>query len=307
MGVFTPKKSAVKGKATEGVKKSPKVKKDVKEATSAATAEQPKKLKESKTAGKKTAGNKKSAASEGKAVEAEKTVEVTIEQQSGDKVLVNYIQLEGFERLGFLHHFCKVKVAARKKILVVFSSKGSLEFVRSLFDLLEFPVEPVVVGSEQTQDSGLWFTTNERLSSIDLTRFTDMMQYEHISGVEQYSACLLSVCGQTSLPNFVLLLRDCEVRLLRDLSVTSKRMELKEIQTQKKAPWALLERTVFKLIEKKFDIAQAAHTGYTQFIKSYANSAPLYILKELDPTQVCRSFGLDVPPRLEVFTQAYKQ
>eukprot|EP00919_Chromeraceae_sp_WS-2016_P062081 GHVR01147070.1.p1 GENE.GHVR01147070.1~~GHVR01147070.1.p1 ORF type:complete len:539 (+),score=145.70 GHVR01147070.1:151-1617(+) len=221
-----------------------------------------------------------------------------------------YVMCEAQQRLMLLLTF--IRNNKNKKIMIFFSSCASVKFHDELLNYVDMPVTCIHGKKKQaarmsayyqfcSAETGVLLCTDVAARGLDIPKVDWIVQYDPPDEAREYIHRVGRTArgaGGTGRALLFLLPEEKEfLKCLKRYKVTLNEYifpQNKLIQAQ-----AQTER----LIEKNYHLHRVSRDAYKGYIHAYASHSmkDIFNVTKLDLQKVAKSFGFDVPPKVELF------
>lgn len=211
----------------------------------------------------------------------------------------------------FLLLFTFLKKNRSKKIIVFFSSFLSVKFHDMLINHLDLPVTSIHGKQEQKikaatfsdfcdAESGILLCTDVTARDFDIPAVDWIVQFDPPDDPKEFIRLVGNVtCGEGESGQGLIVLRPEEqyfIDYLKNNNVTLNKMDFSWNKV------ADIHLQIEKLIRTNYALNLAANDGFKSCVKSYDSHQfkNIFNIKDLNLTKLAKTFGLTVPPRVDL-------
>jgi ATP-dependent RNA helicase DDX18/HAS1 len=211
----------------------------------------------------------------------------------------------------FLLLFTFLKRNMKKKIIVFFSSCDSVKFHTDLLNYVDISVLSLHGKQKQKKRSktffefknaerGILLSTDVAARGLDIPGIDWIVQYDPPDDPKDYIHRVgRTARGIDGKGKALLFLLPFELQFLNFLKQCKVKLEEYEFPKNKIAN---VQTQLEKLVSKSYYLHKSAQEGYRGYLLSYSSHAlkNVYNVHDLDLQKVAKSFGLTVPPRINL-------
>ncbi|XP_014284222.1 uncharacterized protein [Halyomorpha halys] len=217
----------------------------------------------------------------------------------------------------FLLLFTFLKKNRKKKIMVFFSSCLSVKFHEMLLNYIDFPVMSIHGKQEQKRrtttffnfcnaDSGILLCTDVAARGLDIPAVDWIVQYDPPDDPKEYIHRVgRTARGEGGSGHALLLLRPEELSFLHYLQQAKVTLNEFDFNWNKISD---IQLQLEKLISTNYALNLAAKDAFKSCVKSYDSHhlKKVFDINSLDLTKLAKTFGLTVPPRVDLNINSFK-
>nr|CAD2176085.1 unnamed protein product [Meloidogyne enterolobii] len=198
----------------------------------------------------------------------------------------------------FLLLFTFLKKNKSKKIMVFFSSCASVRFHQELLNFIDLPVLSIH-GKQKQQKRTCTFFQFCRAKTGTLLCTDVAARGLDIPSVDWIVQSCRTARGESGTGNALLILRPEELGFLRFLKAAKVTLNEYEFSWNKLAN---IQPQLERLISQNYYLNKSAKEAYKGYIRSYDSHSlkQIYDVNNLDLIKVCKSFGFEVPPYVDL-------
>nr|CAD2177495.1 unnamed protein product [Meloidogyne enterolobii] len=211
----------------------------------------------------------------------------------------------------FLLLFTFLKKNKAKKIMVFFSSCASVRFHQELLNFIDLPVLSIHGKQKQQKrtctffqfcraKTGTLLCTDVAARGLDIPSVDWIVQYDPPDEPREYIHRVgRTARGESGTGNALLILRPEELGFLRFLKAAKVTLNEYEFSWNKLAN---IQPQLERLISQNYYLNKSAKEAYKGYIRSYDSHSlkQIYDVNNLDLIKVCKSFGFEVPPFVDL-------
>uniref|UniRef100_A0A914HMD1 ATP-dependent RNA helicase n=1 Tax=Globodera rostochiensis TaxID=31243 RepID=A0A914HMD1_GLORO len=211
----------------------------------------------------------------------------------------------------FLLLFTFLKKNRSKKIMVFFSSCASVRYHNDLLNFIDLPVMNIHGKLKQQQRtrtffqfcqaaSGTLLCTDVAARGLDIPRVDWIVQYDPPDEPREYIHRVgRTARGDTGTGHALLILRPEELGFLRFLKAAKVTLNEYEFSWSKLAN---IQPQLEQVISRNYYLNKSAREAYKGYVRSYDSHSlkKIYNVNTLDLIQVCKSFGFETPPFVDL-------
>ncbi|KAL7074510.1 hypothetical protein ACQ4LE_006322 [Meloidogyne hapla] len=211
----------------------------------------------------------------------------------------------------FLLLFTFLKKNKSKKIMVFFSSCASVRFHQELLNFIDLPVLSIHGKQKQQKrtctffqfcraKTGTLLCTDVAARGLDIPSVDWIVQYDPPDEPREYIHRVgRTARGESGTGNALLILRPEELGFLRFLKAAKVTLNEYEFSWNKLAN---IQPQLERLISQNYYLNKSAKEAYKGYIRSYDSHSlkQIYDVNNLDLIKVCKSFGFEVPPYVDL-------
>ncbi|KAH0615235.1 uncharacterized protein H6S33_000871 [Morchella sextelata] len=238
-----------------------------------------------------------------------KPVTVRAKGTTSSEVVTDASRVQGYVMVStdkrFILLFSFVKKFQKKKVIVVTSSTAAAKAYGDILNAMDLPVSQMH-GKQNSKinasnlaefneaEQGTLICTDAVYQTLEAPKVDWIVQYDPPENPTRY----ISRIG-TSTAKSVIFLQPTEagfIDYLKDAGVTPEEFDFSNRQL------AAVQLNLRKLVAKNYAIHCEAKDAFRSYLKNYTSHIlpSVFSVKALDLVQVSKSFGFEVPPRVEV-------
>lgn len=220
-----------------------------------------------------------------------------------------YVICESDKR--FLLLFTFLKKNLKKKIIVFLSSCNSVKYYAELLNYIDLPVLELHGKQKQQKrtntffefcnaDRGILVCTDVAARGLDIPNVDWIVQFDPPDDPRDYIHRVgRTARGTNGKGKSLMFLIPQELGFLRYLKKAKVPLNEYEFPTSKIAN---IQSQLEKLIKSNYHLHQTAKDGYRSYLQAYASHGlkSVYQVDKLDLGKVAKSYGFDVPPRVNI-------
>lgn len=207
--------------------------------------------------------------------------------------------------------FTFLKKNQSKKVMVFFSSCNSVKFHSDLLNYVD--IKALDIHGKQKQQkrlntyyefcnlqSGVLLCTDVAARGLDIPKVDWIVQYDPPDDVKEYIHRVGRTCrGADAIGKALLFLLPSEVDYLKHLKAA--KVELHEYEFPE-SKLANIQPQFEKLVQNNYFLNSAAKEAYRSYLHAYVSHSlkEVFDVNEIDLQKASRSFGLTVPPRVDL-------
>lgn len=222
-----------------------------------------------------------------------------------------YVTCESDKRFLLLFSFLKRNLKKKKKIIVFFSSCNCVKYYSALLNYIDIPVLDLHGKQKQQKRTSTFFEfcnakqgillcTDVAARGLDIPEVDWILQFDPPDDPRDY----IHRVGRTARGNSgkgksLMFLLPQELGFLRYLKAAKVPLNEYEFPLDKIAN---VQSQLELLIKNNFWLHQAAKDGYRAYLQAYASHhlKTVYKVDKLDLVKVGKSFGFNVPPKVNI-------
>lgn len=211
----------------------------------------------------------------------------------------------------FLLLFTFLKKNRKKKVMVFFSSCHSVKFHQELLNYIDLPVMAIHGKQKQNKrtttffqfcnaESGILLCTDVAARGLDIPAVDWIVQFDPPDDPKEYIHRVgRTARGEGSSGHALLILRPEELGFLRYLKEARVPLNEFEFSWSKVAD---IQLQLEKLMTQNYFLHMSAKEGYKSYIRAYDahQLKNIFNVESLDLAKVAKSFGLTVPPSVDL-------
>nr|WCZ58626.1 ATP-dependent RNA helicase [Seculamonas ecuadoriensis] len=210
----------------------------------------------------------------------------------------------------FLLLFTFLKRNRSKKVIVFFSTCNSVQFHAELFNYIDIPVFSLHGKQKQSKRTSTFFEfceakhgtllcTDVAARGLDIPAVDWIVQFDPPDDPKEYIHRVGRTARAGSGGRALLFLLPEEVAFLRYLREARVPVNEYEFPLKKLAN---VQAQLEKLVSKSYTLHTSAKEAYRSYLHGYASHSlkDIFNVHTLDLTRVCRAFGLEAPPRVDL-------
>jgi ATP-dependent RNA helicase DDX18/HAS1 len=220
-----------------------------------------------------------------------------------------FVKIESDLKFRLLFTFLRKNL--NKKVMVFMSSCNAVKFYSDLLNYVDIPVKDIHGKQNQQKrtstyfdfceaETGILICTDVAQRGLDFPSVDWIVQYDPPDDPEEYIHRVgRTARGSGTSGRALLFLLECELGFLRFLK--KKRIPLNEYEFPE-SKLANITAQFEKLVERNYFLNTSAREAYRSYIQSYASHSrkDIFNVHSLDLQKVAKSFGLAVPPRVNL-------
>ncbi|SGZ46917.1 CIC11C00000001398 [Sungouiella intermedia] len=228
---------------------------------------------------------------------------------TADGLEQGYVVCESDKR--FLLLFSFLKRNAKKKIIVFLSSCNCVKYFGELLNYIDLPVLDLHGKQKQAKRTNTFFEfcnakqgilicTDVAARGLDIPAVDWIVQFDPPDDPRDYIHRVgRTARGTQGKGKSLMFLTPSELGFLRYLKAANVPLNEYEFPTNKIAN---VQSQLSKLIKSNFWLHQSAKDGYRSYLQAYASHhlKTVYQIDKLDLVKVAKSFGFDVPPKVNI-------
>lgn len=198
-----------------------------------------------------------------------------------------------------------------KKVMVFFSSCNSVKFHSDVLNYVDMKVLEIHGKQKQAKrintfyefnnlEKGVLLCTDVAARGLDIPNVDWIIQFDPPDEVKEYIHRVGRTCrGQNSNGKALLFLLPTEVKFLKYLKAANVTLSEFEYDPSKLAN---IQGQFEKLVENNYYLYNAAKDAYKSYLHAYMSHSlkDVFEVKEIDLQKAAFSFGLKVPPRVDL-------
>uniref|UniRef100_A0A1I8BT46 ATP-dependent RNA helicase n=1 Tax=Meloidogyne hapla TaxID=6305 RepID=A0A1I8BT46_MELHA len=198
-----------------------------------------------------------------------------------------------------------------EQIMVFFSSCASVRFHQELLNFIDLPVLSIHGKQKQQKrtctffqfcraKTGTLLCTDVAARGLDIPSVDWIVQYDPPDEPREYIHRVgRTARGESGTGNALLILRPEELGFLRFLKAAKVTLNEYEFSWNKLAN---IQPQLERLISQNYYLNKSAKEAYKGYIRSYDSHSlkQIYDVNNLDLIKVCKSFGFEVPPYVDL-------
>ncbi|KAI8144186.1 ATP-dependent RNA helicase HAS1 [Fennellomyces sp. T-0311] len=227
-----------------------------------------------------------------------------------------YVVCESDKRFLLLFTFLRKNV--KKKIIVFFSSCNSVKYHAELMNYIDVPVLELHGKQKQQKrtatffefcnaEKGILLCTDVAARGLDIPAVDWIVQFDPPDDPRDYIHRVgRTARGANGRGKSLLFLLPSELGFLRYLKHAKVPLNEYQFPTNKIAN---VQSQLEKLVEKNYYLNQSARDGFKSYLQAYASFSlkKIFNVNSLDLKKVAKSFGFNVPPKVNLAIQSSKQ
>lgn len=231
------------------------------------------------------------------------------EVSTADGLEQGYVVCESDKR--FLLLFSFLKRNAKKKIIVFLSSCNCVKYFGELLNYIDLPVLDLHGKQKQQKRTNTFFEfcnakqgilvcTDVAARGLDIPAVDWIIQFDPPDDPRDYIHRVgRTARGTSGKGKSLMFLTPSELGFLRYLKAANVPLNEYEFPTNKIAN---VQSQLTKLIKSNYWLHQSAKDGYRSYLQAYASHhlKTVYQIDKLDLVKVAKSFGFDVPPKVNI-------
>lgn len=220
-----------------------------------------------------------------------------------------YVVCDTEARFMLLYTFLKKNL--KKKIMVFFSSCASVEFHSELLNYVDIGVLSMHGKQKQQKrvktffefvnaESGILICTDVAARGLDIPKIDWIIQFDPPDDPKEYIHRVgRTARGVGGIGKALLFLLPSEIKFLKYLKDLKIPLEEYSIPANKIFN---IQKQLENLVETNYHLNQSARDAYKGYLSSYASHShrDIFDVTQLDLKKVGRSFGLPVPPKVDL-------
>lgn len=228
---------------------------------------------------------------------------------TADGLEQGYVVCESDKR--FLLLFSFLKRNAKKKIIVFLSSCNCVKYFGELLNYIDLPVLDLHGKQKQAKRTSTFFEfcnakqgtlicTDVAARGLDIPAVDWIIQFDPPDDPRDYIHRVgRTARGTDGKGKSLMFLTPSELGFLRYLKAANVPLNEYEFPASKIAN---VQSQLTKLIKSNFWLHQSAKDGYRSYLQAYASHhlKTVYQIDKLDLVKVAKSFGFDVPPKVNI-------
>lgn len=228
---------------------------------------------------------------------------------TADGLEQGYVVCESDKR--FLLLFSFLKRNAKKKIIVFLSSCNCVKYFGELLNYIDLPVLDLHGKQKQAKRTNTFFEfcnakqgilicTDVAARGLDIPSVDWIVQFDPPDDPRDYIHRVgRTARGTEGKGKSLMFLTPSELGFLRYLKAANVPLNEFEFPANKIAN---VQNQLTKLIKSNFWLHQSAKDGYRSYLQAYASHhlKTVYQIDKLDLVKVAKSFGFDVPPKVNI-------
>ncbi|KAM9909271.1 hypothetical protein OXX80_010953 [Metschnikowia pulcherrima] len=228
---------------------------------------------------------------------------------TADGLEQGYVVCESDKR--FLLLFSFLKRNAKKKIIVFLSSCNCVKYFGELLNYIDLPVLDLHGKQKQAKRTSTFFEfcnakqgilicTDVAARGLDIPAVDWIVQFDPPDDPRDYIHRVgRTARGTSGKGKSLMFLTPSELGFLRYLKAANVPLNEYEFPSNKIAN---VQSQLNKLIKSNFWLHQSAKDGYRSYLQAYASHhlKTVYQIDKLDLVKVAKSFGFDVPPKVNI-------
>ncbi|CAN6641676.1 ATP-dependent RNA helicase Has1p [Trichomonascus vanleenenianus] len=236
-------------------------------------------------------------------VEADKDISTVQGLEQG------YVVCDSDKRFLLLFSFLKRNV--KKKVIVFLSSCNSVKYYSELLNYISLPV--VALHGQQKQQKrtntffefcnashGILICTDVAARGLDIPAVDWIIQFDPPDDPRDYIHRVgRTARGSNGKGKSLMFLTPSELGFLRYLKAAKVPLNEYEFPSKKIAN---VQPQLEKLLKENYYLHQAAKDGYRSYLQAYASHhlKTVYQIDKLDLAKVAKSYGFDIPPKVNI-------
>lgn len=231
------------------------------------------------------------------------------EVSTADGLEQGYVVCESDKR--FLLLFSFLKRNAKKKIIVFLSSCNCVKYFGELLNYIDLPVLDLHGKQKQAKRTNTFFEfcnakqgilicTDVAARGLDIPAVDWIVQFDPPDDPRDYIHRVgRTARGTLGKGKSLMFLTPSELGFLRYLKAANVPLNEYEFPSNKIAN---VQSQLTKLIKSNFWLHQSAKDGYRSYLQAYASHhlKTVYQIDKLDLVKVAKSFGFEVPPKVNI-------
>lgn len=231
------------------------------------------------------------------------------EVSTADGLEQGYVLCESDKR--FLLLFSFLKRNAKKKIIVFLSSCNCVKYFGELLNYIDLPVLDLHGKQKQQKRTNTFFEfcnakqgilvcTDVAARGLDIPSVDWIIQFDPPDDPRDYIHRVgRTARGSEGKGRSLMFLTPSELGFLRYLKAANVPLNEYEFPTNKIAN---VQSQLTKLIKSNYWLHQSAKDGYRAYLQAYASHhlKTVYQIDKLDLVKVAKSFGFDIPPKVNI-------
>ncbi|CAG8457586.1 10973_t:CDS:10 [Ambispora gerdemannii] len=230
------------------------------------------------------------------------------ETSTVDGLVQGYVVCDSEQR--FLLLFTFLKKNLDKKLIVFFSSCKSVQYHAELLNYIDVPVLDLHGKQKQTKrtqtffefmnvERGILLCTDVAARGLDIPAVDWILQYDPPDDPRDYIHRVGRTARAGGKGRSLLFLLPSELGFLRYLKHAKVPLNEYEFPANKIAN---VQSQLEKLVEKNYYLHESARAGFKSYLMAYASYSlkSIFNVNNLDLAKVGKSFGFQVPPRVNV-------
>lgn len=232
-----------------------------------------------------------------------------LDNSTADGLEQGYVVCDSDKR--FLLLFSFLKRNAKKKIIVFLSSCNCVKYYGELLNYIDLPVLDLHGKQKQAKRTNTFFEfcnakqgilicTDVAARGLDIPAVDWIIQFDPPDDPRDYIHRVgRTARGKDGKGKSLMFLTPNEVGFLRYLKAANVPLNEYEFPANKIAN---VQSQLTKLIKSNFWLHQSAKDGYRAYLQAYASHhlKTVYQIDKLDLAKVAKSFGFDVPPKVNI-------
>lgn len=228
---------------------------------------------------------------------------------TADGLEQGYVVCESDKR--FLLLFSFLKRNAKKKIIVFLSSCNCVKYFGELLNYIDLPVLDLHGKQKQAKRTNTFFEfcnakqgilicTDVAARGLDIPAVDWIVQFDPPDDPRDYIHRVgRTARGTQGKGKSLMFLTPSELGFLRYLKAANVPLNEYEFPSNKIAN---VQSQLTKLIKSNYWLHQSAKDGYRSYLQAYASHhlKTVYQIDKLDLVKVAKSFGFDVPPKVNI-------
>lgn len=228
---------------------------------------------------------------------------------TADGLEQGYVVCESDKR--FLLLFSFLKRNAKKKIIVFLSSCNCVKYFGELLNYIDLPVLDLHGKQKQAKRTSTFFEfcnakqgilicTDVAARGLDIPAVDWIVQFDPPDDPRDYIHRVgRTARGTSGKGKSLMFLTPSELGFLRYLKAANVPLNEYEFPTNKIAN---VQSQLTKLIKSNFWLHQSAKDGYRSYLQAYSSHhlKTVYQIDKLDLVKVAKSFGFDIPPKVNI-------
>ncbi|CCH41663.1 ATP-dependent RNA helicase [Wickerhamomyces ciferrii] len=231
------------------------------------------------------------------------------ENSTVDRLEQGYVVCESDKRFLLLFSFLKRNV--KKKIIVFLSSCNSVKYYAELLNYIDLPVLELHGKQKQQKRTNTFFEfinakqgilicTDVAARGLDIPSVDWIIQFDPPDDPRDYIHRVgRTARGTTAKGRSLMFLTPNELGFLRYLKAAKVPLNEYEFPLNKIAN---VQSQLEKLIKQNYWLHQSAKDGYRSYLQAYSSHhlKTVYQIDKLDLVKVAKSFGFQVPPKVNI-------
>ena len=220
-----------------------------------------------------------------------------------------FVKIEADQKFRLLFTFLRKNL--KKKVMVFMSSCNAVKFYSDLLNYVDIPVKEIHGKQNQQKRTSTYFDFCEATKGIlictdvaqrglDFPAVDWIVQYDPPDDPSEYIHRVgRTARGSSTQGRALLFLLESELGFLHYLKKSKIPLNEYEFPESKLAN---ITSQFEKLVERNYFLNQSARESYRSYIQSYASHShkDIFNVHDLDLQKLARSFGLAVPPRVNL-------